>query len=116
MQDHAVLGRQQHHAVGVGDLLVERLHHRRRMLVEEAVDLERLVQRGLGHGREIGPVARRQTELQRALMGLADQGVTLGDFGRVRPAVREPPGGQFGPERFHHLCLLWQLAPSTGCH
>ena len=85
MQDQAFLVGQQHHAVGVGDLLVQRLHHRRGMLVEEAVLLERGVELGPGCQREVGAVTVRESEALRSLVREPDHGLVLGNVGGVRP-------------------------------
>ena len=54
VQHQAPCRGQQHHAVGVGDLCVQRLHHRHGVLVEKAVFLQRLRQAG---GRQVAGVA-----------------------------------------------------------
>ena len=53
---------QQHHAVGVDDLVVERLHHRRGVLEQEAVFVQRVAQVAAARAGEVGLVDRVDAE------------------------------------------------------
>ena len=72
VQHHAARRGEQHHAVGVGDLVVQRLHHRRRVLEQEAVLVQRAAQVAPQRAGEVGCVVLLQAERGRALVRLAD--------------------------------------------
>jgi len=73
MQHHAARRGEQHHAVGVGDLVVQRLHDRRSVLEQETVFIERITQIAAQRARKVRGVVLAQAERRRAPMGLADQ-------------------------------------------
>ena len=88
VQHHAPGRRQQHHAVGVGDLAVQRLHHRHGMLEQEAVLFQRGLQLVECRTAEIGCVVARYAKGPGTLVRLVDDGVCVlrrrlrGDGGR----------------------------------
>ncbi|MCY1531942.1 hypothetical protein D9M68_671820 [compost metagenome] len=73
VQHHAACRGQQHHAVGVDDLVVQRLHHGGGVLEEKAVFVQRVVQHAARRAGEVGFGLRRDAIGLRTLVGLADQ-------------------------------------------
>ncbi|MDT4851983.1 hypothetical protein FQZ97_861970 [compost metagenome] len=91
---HETLGRgQQHHAVGVDDLVVERLHHGCGVLEQEAVFFQRVGQHAMRRAREVGLVGHGDAVRLRAAVRLVDQLVEFGgDHARWRgfnPTTRD---------------------------
>ena len=69
---------QHHHVLGVDDLLIEHLHHRRGMFVQAQVALAGQRQVGSAHRRVVGPLDARHPQRGTALVRLVDRIDMLG--------------------------------------
>jgi hypothetical protein len=93
---------QQHHAVRVGDLLVQDLHHRRGMGVQAAVAFAHRRQLGQAERRKVRPLQARQADRSAAVVRLQDRFA----MGVVQRRGERPCGAIVavcgkGGERFH---------------
>ena len=81
VQDHAVAVGEQHHALRVDDLRVQRLHDRQRVGIKRLIALDEFTQREAAQRVKIRRFRRTQADFERARMSLRDD-IGPADAGR----------------------------------
>ena len=106
VQDHAVIVGEQHHALRVDDLRVQRLHDRERMRIKRLIAIDELPQRGPAQRMKVRRFRRAQADLERARVSLREG---------IRPTEAGRRGGTMGQGMSPEIGRAAGALPAVRC-